>query len=145
MRRTTVLITLLALVLLISGCSGDTGAPFTNLATGYYSQIDQPQAILITDQAAWQAHWQKLSEAGAPPAVDFATHSVLAVHLGSRGSGGYGVEIAGVRIQGDSLTLTAREIKPQPGQNVTDALTQPYQIIKIPRLPAAATINLQWQ
>lgn len=53
---------------------------------------------------------------------------------GERPTGGYGIHIEDVEIGSDSIAVTVNHVDPQPGQNVTEALTYPKDIIYIDNL-----------
>lgn len=122
--------------------------PFQTLAQGHTSGYAQAGARIITTAAEWQAFWRQhaavLVPAPAPPAVDFSREAVLVVSLGEKRTGGYSVEVTGVRREGDRLVVRAKVRAPGPGAIVTMALTQPYHMVRIPRLPVAA-VAVEWQ
>lgn len=150
---------LIALLALLAGCGGagpkGPAAPalqtvsFTTLLKGAYSGITDRQAVLITDEAAWQAHWRRHASRQVPvppaPPFDFSQGSILAVYMGERNSGGNAVEVTGVSQDGDTLWVTVRQTTPGPGAITTQALTQPFHIVKIPRVPAGTKVEVTWQ
>ncbi|MFZ5815158.1 MAG: protease complex subunit PrcB family protein [Bacillota bacterium] len=140
---------LLLLLLALAGCGRTAAAlEFQTLARGYHSGITAREAVLITDRAAWESHWRRhaaiFMPPPPPPPVDFAEGAVVSVHLGERRSGGYGVAITGVRLEGGRLVVTAVESRPEPGAVVTMALTQPYQMVRIPRVKPGTRLQVEW-
>ena len=65
------------------------------------------------------------------PAVDFDKEMVAAVFLGEKPTGGYGVEISSAEVADRSLTVFVRETSPKPGAMVTQAINQPFHIVRI--------------
>ena len=91
---------------------------------------------IIQTQQEWDDLWQKTywspSEA---PDIDFSSNIVLAVYMGEQVSGGYRIEIMNIS---ENVVLTRvyiRETRPSPDDLVTHALTQPYHIVKLNRIP----------
>jgi hypothetical protein len=83
--------------------------------------------------AAWTAaHASSLTQP-PQPSVDFARETMLAVFMGTRSSGGYGLDVAGVTFEGGDLFVDLVEIRPEPGSMVTQALTSPWMVVRIPR------------
>jgi hypothetical protein len=97
------------------------------------SGIDRAEHVVARDAAQWQALWQRHAPGRPAPAVDFTKQMVLAVFLGSRPSGGYQVQISGVRVDGDTLVVQWRETAPGPGQLAAQVLTSPSHIVTVPR------------
>lgn len=64
-------------------------------------------------------------------AIDFRKQAVLSLHMGTRNTGGYGVKVSGVEINGNTTFVKIKEISPKPGEMVTMALTQPFCIVVI--------------
>lgn len=121
---------------------------FTTLQKGTHSGITEKKATLLTDEAGWQTNWQRLSAHQVPappaPAMDFSQQSVLAVYMGEQRSGGYAIEITGVELVNGTLKVTVKETRPAPGAMVTMALTQPYHMVRIPKVPAGTKVEVNW-
>jgi hypothetical protein len=97
------------------------------------SGISRAEHVVARDQKQWQALWQRHAPGRPLPAVDFTRNLVVAVFLGSRPSGGYQVEISGVRQEGDTLIVQWREAVPGPGQVAAQVLTSPSHLVTVPR------------
>jgi protease stability complex PrcB-like protein len=108
---------------------------FKTIAKGLRSGIREPSQIAIRSQSEWQKLWRQhssASTASAPlPTVDFDKEIVVAVFLGEKPSGGYGVEISSAEVVGSSLTVFVKETSPKPGAIVTQAINQPFHIVRI--------------
>ena len=97
------------------------------------SGIDRPQQSVARTAAEWQTLWQQHAPGRPAPTVDFTKNMVVAVFLGSRPSGGYGVEITGVRAEGDATVVLWAERRPAPGQMASQVITAPSFIATVPR------------
>jgi hypothetical protein len=75
------------------------------------------------------------------PLVDFAQHMLIAVALGTRPSGGFGVKVRSVASRGERLEVAVVESCPAPGAMVTQSLTQPVEVVRVPRLAQTPTFQ----
>jgi PrcB C-terminal len=66
---------------------------------------------------------------------------VVAVFLGIRPTGGYGVEITAARREGGTLVVEYVERRPRPDALLTQALTAPFHIVALPRHDGAVTFR----
>ncbi len=118
---------------------------FETLLQGYQSGVHSQSAELLASREQWIAFWKRHASwrVAAPeaPAVDFAAHSVLAVCLGDRPSGGFGVDVCWVAPAKAGLVVHAVERKPHKGMLVPQVVTQPYQIVLVP--PASGSVALE--
>lgn len=110
---------------------------FNTLTRGFYSGVRQPLKVVARTQDQWADLWrQHTSIKSHPPPlphVDFATEMVVGVFLGEGRTGGYEVEITKIEQHKLELRLYYREISPPPDAVVTQALTQPYHLVKLPK------------
>lgn len=65
------------------------------------------------------------------PEVDFNKKTVLAVVMGQKPSGGYSVSLKQLEVGEDEMNFLVQETVPGENCTVTEALTNPYQIIAI--------------
>lgn len=102
---------------------------------GGYSQ-SPGETVVVRDAEAWTSLWKDKIGQPAPP-VDFSGYIAVAVFLGSRSTGGYGVEFLPPAAEGNALVLGYREKKPAAGGFVIQAFTQPYaiQLYRKPTVP----------
>ena len=105
----------------------------TTINSDMMSGIDRAQQIVARTAAEWQALWQRHAPGRPAPAVDFAKNMVVAVFLGSRPSGGFQVEITGVRTEGKCWLSQWAERRPAPGQIAAQVMTAPAHIVTVPR------------
>lgn len=142
-RPLTALVSSTLIALSLSGCMSDSTAntavevPFTVAETGYYSGIMSERFEVIKDHSAftglWLDHTKGFSPAPAQPDVDFNRDMVIATFLGERATGGYSIAIAKVEEQEESLIVSVKATFPSAKCVVTQAMSQPHQIVTVPR------------
>src|SRR5262245_15908184 len=76
-----------------TGSQGAQGASMRLLDRGTHSNIDAARQVVVRDAAGWGALWKQHAGDRPMPAVDFAREAVAAVFLGTRPTGGFGVEL----------------------------------------------------
>jgi hypothetical protein len=106
--------------------------PFTTVARGSNSQIEEPRQVVVRSAAEWQKVWKEHSSE-APPAINFAEVMVVGVFLGSRPTAGYQVDITAVRPPDDSVVVEYAERRPPKGAIVAQVLTSPFQFVTMRR------------
>lgn len=67
--------------------------------------------------------------------IDFSNQSILVVYLGERNTGGYSIDVSNIYWNKNNLVVQTSETKPQKGEMVTKAITNPYCVVKIPKTP----------
>jgi len=139
-------------IVMLSACSSAQASLATELAfntidKGFMSGVRQRQLLVIKSEAQWKEIWQVhvglVSPAREVPSIDFDKEMVVAVFLGERSSGGYGVEIKAVEQDREKrqLRVVLRETKPAGGAMVIQALTQPYHIVKVKKSELPVTFT----
>ena len=115
---------------------------FSLLATGSNSTHGGGRAVeLITDAAAWRRAWEVVGAGRPLPDVSFDTRAVVVAYQGQQRTGGYSVEITGIKRTGTVLAVTVSERRPASGSFTTQALTSPFVAVSIPRPPNGATVR----
>jgi VWFA-related protein len=105
----------------------------TTINSDMMSAIDRPEQLVARTNAEWQAVWQRHAPGRPAPSVDLAKNMVVAVFLGSRPSGGFGVEITGIRTDGKVMVVQWAERRPAAGQVAVQVMTAPSHIVSVPR------------
>lgn len=114
-----------------------TAAPlaFVSIQRGTRSAIVEPREVVLASDAEWRALWARhVPGAGSPPSVDFTGEIVVGVFAGQQPTGGYQVEIVGVDHEPAEVVVRYRIERPPPGGLVTQILTQPFHLVRLPRL-----------
>jgi hypothetical protein len=112
-------------------------ASTVHLAHAYNSGFRQPVRTIVDNDADWRATWSTFTaNLGSPPPlpeVDFAREQVIVTALGERNSGGYDISISRNAATSDDLSVEVTSTRPGPRCGVTAALTQPVDMVRIPR------------
>jgi hypothetical protein len=110
---------------------------FRTVGKGYRSGVHAPLQISARSPSEWTALWRQHTsmDSSSPPlpAIDFDKEIVVGLFLGDKPTGGYDMQISRVEHSNDGLTIYYREKTPPPGGMVTQALTQPFHIVRIIR------------
>ena len=109
----------------------------TTIQNGTSSGIREPLTMVVRTQGDWDTLWKRHASIQSPPppapAVDFSREMVAGVFAGEKNTGGYEVEITGVEVKDSRVYVRYGEKAPPSGGIVTQALTQPFHLIKLPK------------
>ena len=109
---------------------------FETIDLGYYCDHRERGDYIIQTQDEWGNLWQKTYGSSLEaPDINFSSAIVLAVYMGERATGGYRIEITNIGENEEHIRVYIRETRPSPFDFVTMALTQPYHIVKLNRIP----------
>jgi hypothetical protein len=137
-RNMAILFFIPILVLIISffaGCSGydiedyPESQDFTTISRGQTSSISDQKHLVIRDEQGLKDIWQQIDDARGLPEIDFENNMVIAVFMGERPTGGYGIEIESIDAYADRITVNIVETEPGPDELTTQALAYPYHIV----------------
>ena len=108
-------------------------APAFTFQSGFTAR----ERLVVRDAAAWKEVWghvsARLTPAPVLPQVDFAREMLIVAALGERPTGGYGIVVDSAEARSGLLLVTVRTIAPGKGCILTQALTQPVDIARVPR------------
>lgn len=121
----------LAGLLSLLGADG-TAIRFTTILRSAQSQIAAPRQVVIRTAPQLQALWREHAPDQPVPDVDFNRFMVVGIFLGSRPTGGYSVEVIKVESIGSELVVTYSEQRPAADAMVTQALTSPAHLVRVP-------------
>lgn len=106
----------------------------TTIAKGDGSGITTARRVVVRTGEEWRALWAAHAGPSAEaPSVDFGTQMVVAAFAGERPTPGFGVEIAGIRRDGQTLAFVVNEYRPAPGMLAAQVIVTPFHIVAIPR------------
>lgn len=122
--------------------AGNTPTPvaFTVLDRGEQSgEVTLRVNYRIKDADEFAELWFSIHGSDSvPPPVDFENYDVLAVFDGTHATGGYGIRVTAVTdITGLNRQVAITHEEPGAGCMVTEAFTSPYELIMVPKSPAA--------
>ena len=113
----------------------ETPLSIATVVRGHRSGIREPLQTVIRNQDEWKALWKRHSStdtnASPAPIIDFNREMIVGIFLGEKHTGGYEVEIVRAERRDSSLYLYYREESPTPGAMVTQALTQPFHLVRV--------------
>jgi len=148
--RILIYATLLHLVLFLASCTptATNNSPnypatepdgtrlfFQTISQRAMSGVTSPEEHVITDDKEWAGLWARIHSNEMPvpnmPQIRFDKESILGVFMGTKNTGGYGIEIKRVIDTGKKIIVLVEQISPPEGAMVTMAITQPYHVVKI--------------
>jgi PrcB C-terminal len=103
------------------------------IANDTMSHVEEPRQMVARNDAEWAALWRAHAGETTAPKINFETTTVVAVFLGTRMSGGFGVEITGTHPQGAALVVEWAERRPGRDQVAAQVITTPAAIAAIPK------------
>ena len=106
---------------------------FRVIDQGAYGAGSQAGVAVATDAATYESLWTQIAGRPGPSKVDFAKESAIFLSVGTRPTGGYGVEPLEISSDGDTVVIKTRMKAPPPGGIVTMALTAPYAVVAVDR------------
>ncbi|HEV2706847.1 MAG TPA: DUF885 family protein [Pyrinomonadaceae bacterium] len=116
---------------------------FSVLATGTTSGYEGARAVeLVTNENEWRRVWTLIGAGRPAPDVPFSTRAVVVVFQGQQPTGGYSVEVTGIRRDGTVLAVSINERRPASEDITTQVITSPFVAVSIPRPVAGATVRL---
>lgn len=105
--------------------------PFTELAQGTQSKVSSRVNYHITSATELKEIWDLVNATGTPPAIDFATHTVLAVFAGQKPTAGYSIAVREVK-DAENRMVTISLMNPGEGCMLAQALSAPYVLAVVP-------------
>ena len=112
---------------------GAASADAIELQSSQHCGLTAPGVVLVRSQAQWRELGRTLrTSLPAEQLPDFDNHWLVIAALGQKPTGGFSVELASARQSGDQLELRLRQSAPGPDDMVTQALTTPCSIIRVP-------------
>jgi hypothetical protein len=111
---------------------GDAAA-LARIAKGDMSGVQTMRQVTVRTAAEWQKLWKEHSPDEKMPVVDFNSHMVVGIFLGSKPSAGYQVEILSVRPEGNELVVEYAQKQPGRGMMSAQMLTEPYDLVAVPK------------
>lgn len=110
---------------------------FQTLDARSYSSISTAQNLLIKDEASWAKLWTEhvsnMMPAPPMPSVDFSKNMVLALFMGQKPNGCYGMNVVNVWRADGKLSVAIHRSVPVEASICTMALTSPAELIQLAR------------
>ncbi|MFP5436840.1 MAG: protease complex subunit PrcB family protein [Bacteroidia bacterium] len=118
----------------LTGCSSkkdSVNLGYTVVKQEAYGGAETEKNVLVNSRRELVALYALINELQLPK-VDFEKHSVVAVFMGQKSTGGYSITITDVSIAANTAEITVA--KTSPTGMATMALTAPYCIAVIPKV-----------
>jgi VWFA-related protein len=106
--------------------------PVVGVVWGAVSGILDAGQVVARTADEWHALWGRLPQRRQAPTVKFEDTMAVAIFLGARPTAGYAVEIAGARLDGDTLVVEYRERTPPADSGNPPVTTSPYAVAGVP-------------
>ncbi|MEM6506796.1 MAG: protease complex subunit PrcB family protein [Planctomycetota bacterium] len=84
-----------------------------------------------------KAQYDALGDPAIHPDVDFETSDLVIAALGERPTGGFGIEITAIQLEGSTLVVQGKTMTPAADAAVTQALTYPFAAAVIAKTDAS--------
>lgn len=107
---------------------------FRSLASGSFAGIQEPERVVITDEARYEAFWARVREDAAQPApaVDFASETVVGVAIGGKSNTCWAVRVTNATDDGYGTTsVTVTTYSPSPDLMCGQAFTYPWHLVAL--------------
>jgi len=137
---------LLMLVLLSCNATRNVNAPiksenkthellFKTLIENQMGGYVTPEIRVVKDREGLVKVYGQVNKTRKPgfpiPDIDFSKETIVAVFMGEKSTGGFGVSVEEVKEENRKLMVAIKERKPNPKDMVTTVITQPFCIVKI--------------
>jgi len=124
---------LLILAALLQGAASTTTATMKTVDKGPMSAIDSQRQVTVRTPEEFATLWKSHANDRKMAEVDFTNNMVVGIFLGSRPTGGYGVEIVGAQPEGNTLVVKYKEARPGRGMMTAQVLTSPFHLVAVPK------------
>ena len=109
--------------------TNSTEIDFETLSKGSYSSYkESANYVMNSNEELKELKLQQIS------GIDFSKSTAIAVFMGEFNTGGYAIEITEIMEKEKKIIIKVIKTFPEPGQPVTQALSQPYHIVKIEKI-----------
>lgn len=132
---------IITVIFIVQSCSSSMQREkigFTVLASGGNSGYEEKERLKITNKADFQKMWDRVyvnfSEKPPLPDVNFNNQMVIGVFYGQYPNGGSSISVKSVEMYETMIMVKIDEVTPGHNCVTTDVLTQPFQIIRIPKV-----------
>lgn len=99
--------------------------------------------MVIRDRETWFDVWKQIHRPGPTgdtyptmlpmPEIDFSRAMLVVVTMGERPTGGYAIIVDGVHEHAKQIEIVVRSVSPGRGCIETQSLTQPVDIVQLPK------------
>lgn len=131
MKKLVIAVTLFAALTSCSSKKGSVNSGYTVVKQEAYGGVETEENLLVNSQKELASLYEQINVTQLPK-VDFEKHSVVAIFMGQKPTGGYSISITDVSIVANTAEITVA--KTSPTGMATMALTAPYCIAILPKV-----------
>jgi VWFA-related protein len=113
--------------------TASTAPQMVPVAHGPLSNRAEAGEVVMRSKEEWEDLWRSLPTRQNAPSVAFDETMMVGVFVGNRPTAGYRIEVAGVRVDGDTLVVSWREVSPGPEAVVNQTVTTPFAVAAVTR------------
>jgi len=114
---------------------GQKWIEYQTIEKGYFSGVTSSEYDVIRNQEDWTSLWNLHQSMGSPqyppPQVNFSESVIIAVFMGEKATGGFGIEIKSIMPANEVLKIEVERTSPGPHCILVQVLTQPYHFVKL--------------
>lgn len=108
--------------------------------SGEQSQIKEAKTFVLQSANEFSTYWQEAFGTAAPTDIDWQKNYAVAIHLGTRTSGGYKVFVESVnRVHSSEVRVAYVELTPDG--MATTVMTSPWAVITLERTSAVGRVS----
>lgn len=134
------------MALALAACSGpvlpEDAVEIEELARSTQSQVANEWMQVVRSPEEFARIWAQTDRSGDAPEIDFEQEMVVAVFIGEYRTGGHSVRVREAEAREDGVRLGIRIELPGSGCMVTQAITRPYQIVRVPRMEGSVAFDI---
>ncbi|MFI5385332.1 MAG: protease complex subunit PrcB family protein [Fimbriimonadales bacterium] len=111
---------------------------------GAYSKASDQEIRVLNTLGDYQQYLDVFQPQGAGNGrdIDWGKEELVAIHIGTRNTGGYSVEVEKIaKVTPNEARISWAELTPVPGVAVTEALTSPWTIVRLNRTGTRITFS----
>ncbi len=113
--------------------------------SGAASNFNTQELVLLNTENDFLSYWPRAMGSpalSAPNGVDWIKYRLVAVHLGSRPTSGFGIHVQNIVRDGGHATIHAVEETPLSNQYVANVSSSPWVIVKVERNAVAFKLQM---
>lgn len=103
---------------------------FQTAASGDDAKTNAPGIYVMSSRVQLENYWSQ-HHAGRPPMNDFSQWRMVAIHLGNRPTGGYGIGVLKMERKIDTALISAVETVPGRNSYVSQRVTSPWVLVRV--------------
>jgi len=106
--------------------------------------VTERTVVIANTDEEWAQLWSDVQGADGEekiPQVDLEKHQIVALFAGEKSTGGHGITVEEVALEGNSIVIRARESAPSSTDMAIMLMSHPHLIVKV---PAGHAVRVEW-